>query len=212
MAQHREGALRSTSLVKLFRNVRANRRLQADAAKHVRWQRASGARLKRHLLAAPIGGEDMGVTYQPLGEGEREWVSIQMQVLEEVMRAYSPADVGLPLSAAALDRAFAAWLPQAGDDLGFINSVINAIGVGFGSLLVNAGFDWVIATDEQGSDLAVRALPDTADVLVYPANFVAKRFQSCETGFLEDAHDRMVAKVRELSGSKPKRPFWKRGG
>lgn len=128
------------------------------------------------------------------------------------MQAYSPDDAGQPLTAAALDRLFAAWLPQAGNDADFINAVINGVGIGLGTLLVDAGFEWVVATDEYGTDLAVLALPGTADVLIYPANFVAKRFERRETGFMEHTYRDMVGKMRDLAGAAPKRPFWKRGG
>jgi hypothetical protein len=151
-------------------------------------------------------------SFEPLRDAERGWITNQLQVLDGLMQAYSPGDAGKPLNAAALDRLFATWLPQAGQDADLINAVINGVGIGFGSLLVDAGFDWVIATDEYGTDLAVLALPGTADVLVYPANFVAKRFERRETGFMVRAYDEMVGKVRHLSGSATKRPFWKRGG
>ena len=66
-----------------------------------------------------------------------------------------------------------------------INGAINAVGIAFGSILVEKqGFNWTIATDEHGTDLAIRALPDKGDVVVFPANFVAKRWDRRERDFL----------------------------
>jgi hypothetical protein len=46
------------------------------------------------------------------------------------------------------------------------------------------GLAWVIASGKNGSDLAVYGLPGKGDVLVYPANFVAKRWERREKNFL----------------------------
>ena len=49
------------------------------------------------------------------------------------------------------------------------------------------GLQWVAATDEAGCAIAVVGLPGKANFLVYPANFVAKRWERRETGFLVGA-------------------------
>ena len=56
----------------------------------------------------------------------------------------------------------------------------------------------VIATDEHGTELAVYGLPNRGDVLVYPANFVAKRWEQRETNFLEEAYRRIAEDVRAI--------------
>ena len=69
-----------------------------------------------------------------------------------------------------------------------INAAINAVGMAFGQSLVNSlGLLWVAATDEAGCEIAVVGLPGKANFLVYPANFVAKRWERRETGFLVGA-------------------------
>jgi hypothetical protein len=101
------------------------------------------------------------------------------------------------------------------EDTEGVNAVINAVGVQFGQLLVEmAGFQWVIATDAYGTDLAVVALPGAADVLIYPANFVAKRWERRETGFIEDAVREISGQVRSIEAqlAKPARkPWWRLG-
>ena len=77
-----------------------------------------------------------------------------------------------------------------------INHAINCVGIRFGSLLVETGeFAWCIASDDWGMDLAVRALPDRGDILVYPADFVSKRWESRTTDFLAGAFSQIIAHV-----------------
>ena len=145
---------------------------------------------------------------------EEAWVADHLKAATLFVEAYSPADAGQPLSLAALDRAFAAWLATSESNAELINGVINCVGVAFGQFLAN-GLDlkWVIATDKQGSDLAVYGLPGRGDVLVYPANFVAKRWERREAPFLEDGYRRIAAEVGWLrqayAREEKRRPWWK---
>jgi hypothetical protein len=75
-----------------------------------------------------------------------------------------------------------------------------------------AGFEWTIAADDHGTDLAVRALPGRGDVLVYPANFVAKRWERRESNFLAASFQAIRENVAGIAaGSAPaeRRPWWK---
>ncbi len=157
----------------------------------------------------------MPVTFQDLSPAEHSWIAEQIQAASSFVAAHSPQDSSAPISLGALDRAFSAWLDTGVSDVAAVNPVINAVGIAFGSLLVrDAGFSWVIATDAQGTDLAVRALPGTADVLVYPANFVAKRWESRQGTFMESAFSEMARQVREIAASRPhagaKPSIWQR--
>jgi hypothetical protein len=157
----------------------------------------------------------MPLKLEPLSKSELDWVASHVEAAPGFVAAFSPSDAEANLSLATLDRAFAAWLAQGSTDDAEINAMVNLVGVTFGSFLVrDAGFEWVIATDEQGSDLAVVALPGSADLLVYPANFVAKRWERGDTMFLRAAFDDMVARKTELDGRpvEPKQSFWRRGG
>jgi hypothetical protein len=57
------------------------------------------------------------------------------------------------------------------------------------------GLDWVIATDEYDTDLAVHGARN--DVLVHPCNLVAKRWQSGETAFVARVGAELV---RDIGG------------
>jgi hypothetical protein len=61
------------------------------------------------------------------------------------------------------------------------NTSINVLGTAFGEYLVrHTPLRWVIASDAQGTELAVH--DDRTDFLVYPANVIAKRWVEQDTG------------------------------
>jgi hypothetical protein len=119
--------------------------------------------------------------------------------LSEASRLCAVASVR-SLTPELLDAAWTAGLPAAAS--GDPNELINAIGIAFGQILVDRlGFRWVIATDDYGADLAVVAAEGKGDVLVYPANFVAKRFENRRTGFLAESVQFIAADLRSITGS-----------
>ena len=150
-----------------------------------------------------------------ISEKERVWISAQIQGAVAFVDAFSASDAGQPLTLAALDRAFAAWLSTDTTDNQVVNGAINCVGVAFGQFLVDGvGLKWVIATDKHGSDLAVHGLPGKGDVLVYPANFVAKRWERRETNFLEKSFEQIAEQVKAVSSGDnalqtKAKPWWK---
>jgi hypothetical protein len=58
---------------------------------------------------------------------------------------------------------------------------------------------YTIATDEFGSDLALHGQP--GDILVFPANTVAKRVAGGEEGFVTALHSALVAGIAERRAS-----------
>jgi len=150
----------------------------------------------------------------PLTNEERAWIASQLEGASVFVEAFSPTDAGQSLTLPALDRAFAAWLDTEMTDNQLVNGTINCVGVAFGQFLVNgAGLSWVIASDQAGSDLAVHGLPGNGDVLVYPANFVAKRWERRETNFLETSYNQIAEQVQAVAkanAAKPAvKPWWK---
>jgi hypothetical protein len=150
----------------------------------------------------------------PLTDREIAWIASQIDGASKFVDAFSPTDADQPLTLAALDRAFAAWLGTETTDNQLVNGAINCVGVAFGQFLVDGvGLAWVIASDKSGSDLAVYGLPGRGDVLVYPANFVAKRWERRETNFLETSYKQIadqVQAVAQANAAKPAgKPWWK---
>jgi hypothetical protein len=138
---------------------------------------------------------DTNVT--PLTDAERAWVRDQLAATTRFVADYgSTRSVGME----AVEHAWASWLDRQNVDPEDPNPVLNAIGIYFGQSLVDAldGFDWVSTQGEDGTDLAVFGLPGTADVLIYPAAVVAKRYQQRDAWFLQSGRDEIVAEVEQL--------------
>ena len=135
-----------------------------------------------------------------LTEREKEWLAFQLQIASAFIERFSPRDASHPISLAALDRAFATWMATQPTESDVINGAINGVGMAFGQTLVDGlGMQWIIATDDQGSDMAVYGLPGSGDVLVYPANFVAKRWERREVNFLEASYRLIAEDVGRLA-------------
>jgi len=136
---------------------------------------------------------------EPLNENEAAWVKVQLENAAKFVEAFSLEDVDQPPTMAALDRAFAAWIASEPAEMDLINAVINYVGIAFGQALVDGlELSWVVATDEEGSELAVYGFPGRGDILVYPANFDAKRWERRETNFLEKAYQEIGEEVRAV--------------
>lgn len=137
----------------------------------------------------------------PVNENEVAWIKTQLENASKFREGFSAEDSEQPqpLTLSALDRAFAAWIASEPTETALINAVINCVGVAFGQALVDGiGLKWVIATDDEGSELAVYGFPERGDVLLYPANFVAKRWERRETNFLEKAYQQIGHDVRAV--------------
>jgi hypothetical protein len=125
---------------------------------------------------------------------EKEWIQRQIEGASMLVQEYSPQNAGKPLTLEALDKAFAAWLASNPVDVKMINMVINCVGIAFGSFLISgAGLQWGVAIDKHGTEMVAHGQP--GDILVYPANLVAKRWEKRETNFLKDVYDTMVADI-----------------
>jgi hypothetical protein len=138
------------------------------------------------------------VTLSPLTDAERAWITAQLGGAERFLADYGSNRHTGGLD--AYDHAWAAWLDRQSVDPEDPNSVINAVGVLFGQTLVDEleEFEWMIATDESGTDLAVFGLPGQGDVLIFPANLVAKRYETREVQFLQRVRDEIGARVEQL--------------
>jgi len=150
-------------------------------------------------MAIALVPQTMKQRIHPINASEAAWIKTQLENAAKFVEGFSPKGSEQVLALSALDRAFAAWIASEPSDTDLINAVINYVGIAFGQALVDGmGLQWVIATDEQGSDLAVYGFPGRGDVLVYPANFVAKRWERRESTFLEKAYRQIGNDVREV--------------
>ena len=132
---------------------------------------------------------------EPPNESELQWVQAHVDAVK--------ASTGGETSPSVLDDVYAGWYEQwagqpeeAREDP---NDMINAVGLAFGQALVDGvGLDWAIVTDEHGTEIAVHGQP--GDILVFPPNLVAKRFERGETRFLQMVYDGIAEQVTALRG------------
>jgi hypothetical protein len=137
---------------------------------------------------------------EALSERERTWIAAHLRIARSFVGAYAGIEPpeGLP-TLDDLDAAWSAWLPQweSHDP----NSIINAVGSALGEHLVAAlGLEWVVVTDEHGTELAVHGEP--YNVIVFPANLVGKRFQTRTTDFIAPLVKQMVEEVKRMRARK----------
>jgi hypothetical protein len=139
------------------------------------------------------------VQISELNDSERAWLQAHMRVANTLVETYAAARSRASLTPESLDRAWNTWISGASDDVEMVNTIVNATGAAFGQFLVDgAGFRWVVAADDHGTEMAVIALEGTADVVVYPMNLVAKRYESKERGFIPALLQRIRDQVTSL--------------
>lgn|SRR5690349_19075 len=131
---------------------------------------------------------------------ERAWIADNLAKATVMATKYGGDAEGLARpTLAGLDGLWAAMgaaLRAAGKDP---NPLINLVGIAFGQHLVDAvGLEWVVATDEYGTELAVHGEPN--HVLIYPCNLVAKRWESRDTGFLARIGAEIVRDINAARG------------
>ena len=128
----------------------------------------------------------------PLSEAEIQWRDKQFKAAQIIARRYTGDCEDLP-SLAMLDEVVEGWLDDNESRIE-VNVLINAIGIAFGQHLANSSaLTWVIATDTRGSDLALYR--ENSEVLIYPANAVAKRIVAEERRFVESLHSAMTSDI-----------------
>jgi hypothetical protein len=150
----------------------------------------------------------MDQTLGDLTGAEAEWVKLQLEMAKAFVAAHSPEDSESTLTTASLDRAFKKWMSQETQETESTNDAINAVGIAFGQILSQEiGLRWVIASDEHGSDLSLYS--PIGEILIYPANFVAKRWERRETDFLESSLREIAKTVFQLTAAAQPKPWWK---
>jgi len=139
-------------------------------------------------------------------DAEREWIANNLVATRELV-----AEVGdgtADLTPSALDAGYAAWFSQHDAETEDPNPVVNAFGIAFGQHMVDQlQLEWVVASDEQGTEMAVHGQP--GDILVYPPNLVAKRYTARETGFFAPLFSNMQEQITTVRSQTPSRPWWK---
>ncbi len=150
----------------------------------------------------------MDAKIEQLTDAEREWIRQQIEIAQgfvEVTLGVSGSELPEPED---LDRAFNAWLPN--HDPTEANAIVNCVGVALGQHVVDrTGLEWVIASDNYGTELAIYGLPGKGDVLVYPQNLVAKRYEKQSGPFVVDIINKLCADIENVRNQKEEKKWWK---
>jgi hypothetical protein len=135
---------------------------------------------------------DVDERVEPLNDAERAWVAEHVAAAREALQELGlPGDGEVP--AKSLDELWARSLAEPGDP----NRAINVVGLALGQLLVTRfGLEWVALTDEYGTEVAVRG---PSNFTVFPTNFVAKRYETAETGFITPFVDEVARTLEQLA-------------
>jgi hypothetical protein len=143
-------------------------------------------------MAFSSGPEDeVHERVEPLNEAELRWVADNVAEAQKAAeeRGLAEGEIG----PRALDELWALLLSERLDDP---NALINLVGLALGQLLVDRfGLDWVALTDEHGTEIAVRG---PSNLTVFPTNFVAKRYETHETGFIAPFVDEVARRLEGL--------------
>jgi len=135
----------------------------------------------------------------PMNDAERRWMAGHQLRALMLGRAHGDAATVSAPSFAALDRAWEAEGAELRASSGDPNPLIQALGVALGQHLVDHHkLEWCVATDAFGTEVALYG--KSGDVLVYPLNLVAKRWQRNEGAFLVTLVAAMDADIEMLQG------------
>jgi hypothetical protein len=147
-------------------------------------------------------------SFEPLSEAEEAWLQSRLRQGSDFVQRFDPMPTESALTLKSLDRAFANRIGSDSPDPAFTpNEVVLCVGVAFGNHLVkHLGFQWVIVTDQFGTDIGVLARPGKGDVVIVPTDFIAKRYESRETDFMERSFAVIESQIREIAAK------WGEGG
>ena len=124
-----------------------------------------------------IGAAAIEPAFSEPNESEKQFIAGNLSILRDLQVDILDAKSIESCYNQMLDE----WLATAGEGRADPNSLINIIGIGLGEHLVQlTAMAWVVASDSEGAELAVRG--SEGGWLVYPANFVAKRWVERERG------------------------------
>ena len=130
-------------------------------------------------------------------DAEVRWIAANLRRALHLARDHGDPATSTSPSLAALDRAWIAGCAELRETNGDPNPLIQALGIALGQHLVDEHrLDWVVATDPLGTEMAVYG--KVGELLVYPLNLVAKRWQRTEGAFLVALAAAMDADVRKL--------------
>lgn len=129
----------------------------------------------------------------PLSITDSQWRGQQLEAARQLGERYCDASE-MPPSLTSLDRVVTAWFDDRAEDRADVNDLVSAVGIAFGHHLASTtGLAWVLATDAQGTDIALHHTGD--DALVFPTRLVAEHIVANDRGFLVPLGEGQVASI-----------------
>jgi hypothetical protein len=121
----------------------------------------------------------------PLNSAEQQWVDTEVQNFLALRDTLFPDLKSNSITPENLDLVFKTSYESKTADPNYANSIINAVGMAFGQLLIDqVDAQWCAISDENGCEIAiVKYYPNGGESIVCPTNFVAKRWESGTTEF-----------------------------
>jgi len=124
---------------------------------------------------------------------EYEWIEDNLRKARQLLGKQAGQEIELE----ELDEAFARWLDRHDPKHEDPNPFINAFGIAFGQYLVDhCDLKWMVVMDDQGTEMAVHGEP--GDVLVFPPDFVAKRYVGRQKNFFSLFYPEMKKDIQRL--------------
>src|SRR5262245_55438096 len=143
---------------------------------------------------------DMGRKIEAPNLAERDWIAANVGLALAMARPYGgDSETTTAPTLPALDLVWDIQGAMIRDERTDPNPLINMVGLAFGQRLVDElGLEWAVVTDEYGTEIAVHGEP--GDILVFPTNLVAKRWESGEASFLAKLYPKMRDDILRLRG------------
>jgi uncharacterized protein DUF3806 len=146
---------------------------------------------------------DKNMKAKNINESECKWIEDNITALKDLISSIDQSDGSI--TPESLDKGYATWYGTHEKSQEDPNPMINSFGIGYGSFLVsNLGMQWAIIDRE----LAVTSQP--GDIVVFPANLVAKRYTKGEIDFFSFLYKEMKNTIEQIRINPPAaKPWWK---
>ena len=144
-----------------------------------------------------------------INDAEENWIRENLEQAENyVGKKYEDIDL------ADIDEAYKCWFEQHDPEKEDPNPFINMFGLAFGYYVVNdVELEWAVVKDKYGTDIALHGEP--GEVLIFPTNFVSKRYETGQTDFFSMVYKEMRNDILRMKAqdykalTQPKKPWWK---
>ena len=135
--------------------------------------------------------------YLELNQNERDWVEKNLTAVKGIVQSTLGADDPDWLRPKNLDVAYKTWYSNHQRGSEDPNPLINAFGIAFGEYLIdNLDLRWILVKEKRTTEIALHGEP--GEILLFPPNLVAKRYQEGITDFFEPLSLEIEKQIKEV--------------